>query len=88
MQKLPQLNSQNLSSEVSNKVDQTYLITNFYNKNQTDSLLQGKANSSNVYSKSYVDTALSQKANTIDLINKANASDVYSRNAADMVFQT
>ena len=52
----------NLSRLVSNKADQTNLITNYYNKNQTDSLLQGKANSNSVYTMSQVDSALSQKS--------------------------
>jgi hypothetical protein len=59
-----------LTDVVSAKADQTTLITDYYNKNQTDSLLQGKANSNSVYTKSQVDSALSQKADTTDLINK------------------
>jgi hypothetical protein len=77
-----------LSSTVNNKADQTYLITNFYNKDQSDSLLQGKANSNNVYSISQIDSALAHKANATDLYNKANASEVYSKIESDSKFAT
>ena len=77
-----------LSDSISTKADQTFLITNYYDKNQSDSLLQGKANSNNVYSISQIDSFLTQKANSIDLSNKANASDVYTKNEVDLTFQT
>ena len=77
-----------LSDNVSSTADQSFLITNYYDKNQSDSLLQGKANSNNVYSISQIDSALSQKANAIDLSNKANASHVYTKTEVDSAFQT
>ena len=55
-----------LSNNVSSKTDQTFLITNYYNKNESDSLLQGKANTNNVYSSSQIDSFLSEKADSID----------------------
>ena len=51
-----------LSNNVSNKADQTYLITNYYNKNESDSLLQGKANTNNVYSSSQIESFFISKS--------------------------
>jgi len=77
-----------LSYTVSNKADQTDLITNYYNKNQINSSLQGKANANNTYSIAQVDGFLLQKANVSDLNDKVSASNVYLRTDADLTFQT
>ena len=44
-----------LETQIFDKQDRAELITNYYNKNQTDSLLQGMANTNNVYSIAQVD---------------------------------
>ena len=75
-----------LETQIFDKQDRAELITNYYNKNQTDSLLQGKANANNVYSIAQVDGFLEQKASVNDLNNKVNGSDVYFRNEIDLFF--
>ena len=75
-----------LETQIFDKQDRAELITNYYNKNQTDSLLQGKANTNNVYSIAQVDGFLEQKASVNDLNNKVNGSDVYFRTEAELFF--
>ena len=77
-----------LETQIFDKQDRTELITNYDNRNQTDSLFQGRANANNVYSIAQVDGFLLQKANTYDLDVKVSGSDVYLRFEADLTFQT
>ena len=54
-----------------------YLYENNYNKVETDSKLQTKANASDVYTKTQVDTSLALKANSADVYNKTEADDKF-----------
>ena len=87
------------TSEIHDLEDQIEEITteivgeNYYNKTETDTLLDAKANAADVYTKTQVDTALSSKANAADvytktqvdtaLSSKANAADVYTKTQVD-----
>ena len=54
-----------------------HLYENNYNKVETDSKLQTKANVSDVYTKTQVDTALALKANSADVYNKTEADEKF-----------
>ena len=54
-----------------------YLYENNYNKVETNSKLQTKANVSDVYTKEESDTALALKANSADVYNKTEADEKF-----------
>lgn len=53
---------------------------NFYNKSETDNLLNNKANSSDVYTKNETNNLLSEKANSSDVYDK---TEVYTQTETD-----
>ena len=80
-----------LTKTVHNKEDKTDSITDYYNKNDVNSLVNGKANSSDVYTKSYIDTSLSQKADTSNVYTKSmidsTLSSYLTSNTASSTYQ-
>lgn len=53
---------------------------NFYNKSETDNLLNNKANASDVYTKNETNNLLSEKANSSDVYDK---TEVYTQTETD-----
>lgn len=56
-------------------------LSGYYDKTETDTLLNAKANADNVYSKSDTDLLLSQKADKTDIYTKAQLDDLFNSKA-------